>query len=321
MLKACLLLCVAGRAWAQQPEYEVETLDQEVPGAAGGYFHKMAVDPRDHNRLVTTDGISALWEVNLNSPGEHRTLYAGQTGEGSQGCTDGPRLGAQFDRPRDLCFDLQGNIFLASAHSNVVQRIDGESGMVTVVAGKCYSPGNKDGPAKEALFNAPASLVCLPNGTVLIGDTGSANLRGLNCVANCIPQPDVPHPPDSSRQHWKSAAIALGGVGMVAAGIWGLTYGSNSVCAVVQRRIANVRLRHQGERRSGAESLAALEETVQEPLLPLVETKSNNHSDLISIDDADMITHDEVPVVPFAPVPVEGSGAGQAPFGKEADLV
>ncbi len=54
---------------------------------------------------------------------------------------------------------------------------------MTTVAGSPYVRGDVDGAS--SLLNTPTSLVCLPDGKVLVGDPGVDSLKSLTCVSGC----------------------------------------------------------------------------------------------------------------------------------------
>lgn len=99
---------------------------------------------------------------------------------GFPGFSDGPRLEAAFDGPRDLEVDGDGNVFVADTGNHCVRRIapDGE---VTTVAGICGRPGfeGDDGPATEALLYKPYGLELTPDGGLMIADSGNQVFRKL----------------------------------------------------------------------------------------------------------------------------------------------
>ena len=95
----------------------------------------------------------------VEGPGEAPILLAGNdlrtpTGDGAIAA------GATFDRPDDLTFDRDGNLFIADSFADRIRRIDVETGIITTVAGN-GSIGNVRPPegvlAVEAALFSPGS--------------------------------------------------------------------------------------------------------------------------------------------------------------------
>eukprot|EP00983_Pelagomonas_calceolata_P045390 1139718-Pelagomonas_calceolata.AAC.2 len=64
-------------------------------------------------------------------------------------------------------------------------------GYVSTVAGQSGHQGIHDGPGPIAQFSTPASLWCLPNGDVYVGDTGERALRLIHS-SQALPHPLLP---------------------------------------------------------------------------------------------------------------------------------
>lgn len=63
----------------------------------------------------------------------------------------GPAAGASLNEPKGVCFDREGNLFIADAENHVVRRVDRGTGVITTVAGRIVAgPGASFAGAEEA---------------------------------------------------------------------------------------------------------------------------------------------------------------------------
>jgi sugar lactone lactonase YvrE len=99
-------------------------------------------------------------------------------GDGTAGHRDGPAHAAQFNGPVGVAVDARGNVFVADTYNDRV-RVVTTAGEVRTVAGG-ERPGYADGPATGgALLDTPCGVAVLPNGEVVVADTGNERLRRL----------------------------------------------------------------------------------------------------------------------------------------------
>ena len=105
------------------------------------------------------------------------TGLAGFTGD------DGPADVARLQEPSGLVFG-DGVLFIADSGNNRIRAIDLATGLIRTVAG-AGAPGSSgdDGPAIEALLNAPSALAVAADASVLyIADTDNHRVRVVNLV-------------------------------------------------------------------------------------------------------------------------------------------
>ena len=110
---------------------------------------------------VTSDG-----EVNL---------YAGTE---KPGAADGQLKSAELNSPSGVCFDKNGNLYLAGFGGQNVRKItpDGE---VTTIAGT-GEEGYQDGPAGEALFSSPRGICIDSKGNIFVADCWNHRIRKIS---------------------------------------------------------------------------------------------------------------------------------------------
>jgi sugar lactone lactonase YvrE len=121
--------------------------------------------------LVADTANNAIREV---SPDGHvRTIAGG----GPPGFADGPAATARFNGPIGVTVDPDGRIVVADSYNDRI-RIITPDGQVTTLAGGAR--GFADGPGAGARFDTPAGIAVMPDGTLLVADTGNNLLRGID---------------------------------------------------------------------------------------------------------------------------------------------
>jgi len=105
------------------------------------------------------------------------TTVAGTGDEGFTG-DGGPATDAQLGVVLGLAVDGDGNLFFADVTYHVVWRVDGSTGIITVVAGT-GSPGytGDGGPADEATLTSPWDVAVDTDGNLFIADTNNNVVR------------------------------------------------------------------------------------------------------------------------------------------------
>ena len=105
----------------------------------------------------------------------------GYTGDG------GPALQATFNKPHELRFDRQGNLFIVDMVNSAVRRVDAKSGVITTFAGTGQPGYSGDGgPAAKAQFKQPHSIQFDPAGDLFICDIGNHAIRKVDLKSGVI---------------------------------------------------------------------------------------------------------------------------------------
>jgi sugar lactone lactonase YvrE len=100
------------------------------------------------------------------------TGAAGYAGDG------GPALQAQFNGPKELTIDKDGNIYIVDTENHAIRRIDARTAMVATVAGTGRQGVQGDGGAAvRARLDRPHGVAIGADGAMLIGDTGNHRIR------------------------------------------------------------------------------------------------------------------------------------------------
>jgi DNA-binding beta-propeller fold protein YncE len=92
---------------------------------------------------------------------------------------DGELSVAQFNKPCQIFFDSDGNLYIADSGNHCIRKLNTETNMVETVVGIPRVTGDTDGGKDEARFNEPRGIAVAPDGTVYVGDHGNARIRKL----------------------------------------------------------------------------------------------------------------------------------------------
>ena len=99
-------------------------------------------------------------------------------GQGFSG-DGGPAVDAGLEGPRMVAFDRKGGYYIADTYNHVIRHVD-TAGVITTVAGTPRQAGFRDGPARQAVFNAPHSVDVDAQGNVLVGDPLNDRVRKID---------------------------------------------------------------------------------------------------------------------------------------------
>jgi DNA-binding beta-propeller fold protein YncE len=111
------------------------------------------------------------------------------------GYRDGAAAQARFDGPAAVAV-AGGSVYVADSRNHAIRKIaaDGEVSTVAGAPGRGFG-GFADGPAAQARFSAPAGVAVLPDGGLLVADTGNHRLRRISRdgVVTTFAGADTPH--------------------------------------------------------------------------------------------------------------------------------
>jgi len=111
-------------------------------------------------------------------------LVAGTGMKGSAG-NDGPATACQLGEPHEIAFDSKGNLYVAERDNYVVRRIDGKTGIISVVAGMLGRRGfdGDHGPAAKAMLNQPHTVAIDARDNIFIGDVLNHRVRRVDDIS------------------------------------------------------------------------------------------------------------------------------------------
>ena len=128
--------------------------------------------------------IDAAWNVYVADDKNNKIRKITSTGvvstiagSGVAGFANGNGVAAQFNNPKDLKIDANGNIFVADYDNNCIRKIT-PTGDVTTFAG-AVNYGNIDGNATTARFRLPYGLAFDSTGNLFVADNGNHKIRKI----------------------------------------------------------------------------------------------------------------------------------------------
>ncbi|MDB5234875.1 MAG: hypothetical protein JWR44_1868 [Hymenobacter sp.] len=121
-----------------------------------------------------------------------QTFVSTLAGSGVAGALDAPGTQAQFNNPRGVAADQQGNVYVADTFNHRIRKI-GPGGLVTTIAGTGVR-GYLNGPGVLAQLDTPRGIIAEANGAVTFTDSGNGCVRRIdaNGVVSTLAGTGVP---------------------------------------------------------------------------------------------------------------------------------
>ena len=111
------------------------------------------------------------------------TTVAGTGEKGSSG-DGGPATEAELNAPGNVFVNSAGDLFISENYGYCVRRVDGQTGIITTVAGTGEKGSSGDGgPATEAELDIPASVFVDSDGDLFISEWSGHRIRCVNGIA------------------------------------------------------------------------------------------------------------------------------------------
>ncbi len=114
----------------------------------------------------------------------HTVAGTGETGYTGDG---GPATKATMNKPHEIRFDRNGDLFFTDMSNHVIRKVDMKTGVISTVAGTGKAGFSGDGgPATDAMLKQPHSLQFGPNGYLYICDIGNHRIRVVDPKSGLI---------------------------------------------------------------------------------------------------------------------------------------
>lgn len=97
-------------------------------------------------------------------------------GSGVIGSADGTGSAAEFNFPRGMDMDSEGNLYVTDNNNHTIRKVTPE-GVVTTIAGQVGAPGFANGAGPAAQFQYPEDLVVTDEGFLLVADQINHRIR------------------------------------------------------------------------------------------------------------------------------------------------
>lgn len=145
-------------------------------GASAGFEDLNGITiGQDGNLYVADWGNNSIRQVTLSGV---VTTFAGSTG-GKGGHKDGFRTDALFSAPVDLCFSVDGSLYISESQGDRIRKID-PTGMVSTIAGDGNLGYADSQIGIQAEFFWPYGLAFDLGGTLYVADGGNQTIRKIS---------------------------------------------------------------------------------------------------------------------------------------------
>ncbi len=104
------------------------------------------------------------------------TTVAG-TGEKGYSGDGGPAVECEFNGPKAIRCDVEGNVLIVDTENHAIRKYDADSGIITTVAGGHEGPDGDCGPAVGAGLARPHGVVVDGDGAMYIADSENHRIR------------------------------------------------------------------------------------------------------------------------------------------------
>ena len=101
------------------------------------------------------------------------SIFAGKEVRGSGPPPAGPALQAELNQPKSVAVDANGNVYIADAGNNVIEKVTPDGNLSVIAGGGTLTPSTVAGPATSVALNSPSGVAVDAAGNVYIADTGN----------------------------------------------------------------------------------------------------------------------------------------------------
>ena len=176
-----------GELWTQPFDKNKKTLNPDKAKRIGTVYNigsngLCAYNPVDKYVYCVIQIKSAVYRFKLTRDADGWPALDGDIEEyipgAGAGFRDGDVQEAQFNEPRGIAMDKEGNLYIADINNHRIRKVDTKLNVVTTIAGS-GDAGYKDGDPLEAQFNQPSGIYLDKNEFLYIADKGNHCIRKL----------------------------------------------------------------------------------------------------------------------------------------------
>ena len=170
-----------GQLWTQPFDKNKRTLKRIGTLYKVGSNGLCAYNPVDKYVYCVLHSKSAVYRFKLTRDTDGWPALDGDIEEyipgAGAGFRDGDVQEAQFNEPRGIAIDKEGNLYIADVNNHRIRKVDTKLNIVTTIAGS--GKGYKDGDPLEAQFNQPWGVYLDKNEFLYIADQNNHCIRKL----------------------------------------------------------------------------------------------------------------------------------------------
>ena len=166
----------AGQSGSMATGIPATTAQLTTPaGICADASNNLFIADSGNNRVVRVDAVTGLL-----------TLVAGN-GTGSSSGDGGPAAAASINTPMGVALDGAGNLFISEFQGNRIRRVDGQTGVITTIAGTGDSGFSGDGgPATSSVLSHAAGIAFDSIGNLYVADMGNNRVRRIDVQTGII---------------------------------------------------------------------------------------------------------------------------------------
>lgn len=158
--------------------------ERRLPQAGGAVTGESVLGPRalyitGQTLWVALREGHSVWRIPLDQP-----VWQAVAGTGNRGYSgdNGPALEATFNGPKGLTVNGDGDIFVVDTENQAIRRIDGQTGIISTVAGMGPDALGFEGegtPATSARLARPHGICVDNDGNLYLGDSENHRVRRI----------------------------------------------------------------------------------------------------------------------------------------------
>lgn len=143
-------------------------------GFTNGTTYGAVFDPNDSRILYfSVDDRHCIYKYNIET--NEMGILAGV--ENNSGYLDGEVSIAKFNKPSQIAFDSQGDLYVADRNNHCIRKIAMATGYVSTVVGIAGKAGFRNGTDKDAQFDNPIGLAIDSEDVIYVGDSENRAIR------------------------------------------------------------------------------------------------------------------------------------------------